>query len=270
VLSDDSAAEQLAVKGAFRGVYELGGEKTPDHFLCTVHSDRTLRRNIGDAHILTDLRAALWHRKTEAGAIESIGRAMKKAYQIMLERNPDYLLPWQRATTDGERIAWSNKTKGMPSLFSTGYTQSQDTSTLRSTEPLQKHGIRKRYRPSSSDGEDAPYPTMPTSTMAQSTAPEASTAASISTQNTAKKKQKRGKRARKGKQDLVKYIFNEWFLTRKMWAAYARQHSPLLMQITTTNAVEAWHNSLKRGSSTTAQVRTQMSLKGCVQTVMAI
>jgi hypothetical protein len=55
-----------------------------------------------------------------------------------------------------------------------------------------------------------------------------------------------------------------------MWAAYARQHSPLLMQITTTNPVEAWHNSLKRGPSTTVQVRTQMSLKGCVKTVMAI
>jgi hypothetical protein len=59
VLTDDSAAEQLAVKGAFRGVNEFGGEKLPDHFLCTVHSDRTLRRNIADAKILKHIRAAV-------------------------------------------------------------------------------------------------------------------------------------------------------------------------------------------------------------------
>ena len=29
---------------------------------------------------------------------------------------------------------------------------------------------------------------------------------------------------------------------------YARQHSPLLLQMTTTNSCEAWHRKLKGGS----------------------
>jgi len=29
---------------------------------------------------------------------------------------------------------------------------------------------------------------------------------------------------------------------------YARQHSPLLLQVTTTNACEAWHRKLKSGA----------------------
>lgn len=30
-------------------------------------------------------------------------------------------------------------------------------------------------------------------------------------------------------------------------AMYARQHSPLLLQVRSTNAVESWHANLKRG-----------------------
>jgi hypothetical protein len=45
ILTDDSASEQLAVKKAFRGAEE--GELQPSHLLCTVHSDRTLRRRLG-------------------------------------------------------------------------------------------------------------------------------------------------------------------------------------------------------------------------------
>jgi hypothetical protein len=38
-LTDDSAAEQLAIKKAFRGMYELGGEIEVKHLLCQVCSD---------------------------------------------------------------------------------------------------------------------------------------------------------------------------------------------------------------------------------------
>ena len=40
-------------------------------------------------------------------------------------------------------------------------------------------------------------------------------------------------------------IKQEWWSTRRKWAYYARQHSFLLLQVMTTNAVEAWHHSLK-------------------------
>ncbi len=41
------------------------------------------------------------------------------------------------------------------------------------------------------------------------------------------------------------YIRKWWLDTRKLWAYYARQHSCLLLQVTTTNPVESWHHSLK-------------------------
>ena len=42
------------------------------------------------------------------------------------------------------------------------------------------------------------------------------------------------------------YIEREWVLTKRKWANYARQHSCLLLQCMTTNAVESWHTSLKK------------------------
>ena len=41
------------------------------------------------------------------------------------------------------------------------------------------------------------------------------------------------------------YIRQWWLDTRRLWANYARQHSCLLLQITTKNPVELWHHSLK-------------------------
>ena len=41
------------------------------------------------------------------------------------------------------------------------------------------------------------------------------------------------------------YIERSWLKTRKLWGYYARQHSCLLLQVPTTNPVEAWHHSLK-------------------------
>ena len=42
------------------------------------------------------------------------------------------------------------------------------------------------------------------------------------------------------------YIQREWVMTKQKWANYARQHSCLLLQCMTTNAVESWHASIKK------------------------
>jgi hypothetical protein len=43
------------------------------------------------------------------------------------------------------------------------------------------------------------------------------------------------------------YIRTSWSETSGKWAMYARSHSPLLEQVTSTNAAEAWHRQLKAG-----------------------
>jgi hypothetical protein len=43
------------------------------------------------------------------------------------------------------------------------------------------------------------------------------------------------------------YIRTRWLAHAERWANYARCDSALLQQIATTNAVESWHASLKRG-----------------------
>lgn len=47
------------------------------------------------------------------------------------------------------------------------------------------------------------------------------------------------------------YIEREWAATKKQWAGYARQHSCLLLQCMTTNAVESWHASIKKHANGT-------------------
>jgi len=66
--------------------------------------------------------------------------------------------------------------------------------------------------------------------------------------------------------DLVRYIYNEWKLTRAKWAFFPRSHIPLLIQIATTNLVELWHNSLKKPSQAAkkTQARAVFSLLDCV------
>jgi len=71
----------------------------------------------------------------------------------------------------------------------------------------------------------------------------------------------------KKQHDLVKYIYNEWKLTRAKWAFYPRSHVPLLIQIATTNLVESWHNSLKNPSQAAKKTQAIFSLLGCVMTV---
>ncbi|KAF8414442.1 hypothetical protein BGX38DRAFT_1264239 [Terfezia claveryi] len=42
-------------------------------------------------------------------------------------------------------------------------------------------------------------------------------------------------------EETAKYIRTYWLQNAPKWAMYARQHSPFLLQATTTNACEAWH-----------------------------
>ncbi|RPB23739.1 hypothetical protein L211DRAFT_218491 [Terfezia boudieri ATCC MYA-4762] len=48
--------------------------------------------------------------------------------------------------------------------------------------------------------------------------------------------------------NTAKYIQTYWLQIASKWAMFARQHSPLLLQVTTTNACEAWHRKLKSGA----------------------
>jgi hypothetical protein len=45
------------------------------------------------------------------------------------------------------------------------------------------------------------------------------------------------------------YIMKNYVNNTEKWALYARQHSPLLLQVTTTNAVESYHSELKSTTS---------------------
>jgi hypothetical protein len=56
-------------------------------------------------------------------------------------------------------------------------------------------------------------------------------------------------------------------LTRAKWAFFPRSHTPLLIQIATTNLVESWHNSLKKPSQTVKKTQAVFSLLGCVMTI---
>ena len=51
-----------------------------------------------------------------------------------------------------------------------------------------------------------------------------------------------------GDEATAKYIHTYWLQTASKWGMYARQHCPLLLQVTTTNACEAWHRKLKSGA----------------------
>ncbi|KAL2047152.1 hypothetical protein N7G274_001171 [Stereocaulon virgatum] len=65
------------------------------------------------------------------------------------------------------------------------------------------------------------------------------------------------------------YIRREWWETRQNWAYYARQHSCLLLQCMTTNAVETWHNSIKSAANGEAAM-VKFSLSGCASHILRI
>lgn len=93
-MTDDSAAEQLAVQNAFKGIYD--GELDVKHLLCQVHSDRTLRKRVPVKAIQDEIRAALYCRTTETGALQHIDRALALAKAYMKEKDPEYLDPWEK------------------------------------------------------------------------------------------------------------------------------------------------------------------------------
>lgn len=79
-LTDDSAAEQKAMRIAFRCLE--AGETEVQHFLCQVHSERTLRRQLAGKQCEASLGfmlAALKYRRTQAGCLDSIKAAIEAA-----------------------------------------------------------------------------------------------------------------------------------------------------------------------------------------------
>lgn len=82
-MTDDDAGEQCAVRKAFGN--EEGIDEIPvTHLLCTVHSKRTLDRNLLSSSPLCvesqkHLLAALFNRKTKEGCEESIKNTILKA-----------------------------------------------------------------------------------------------------------------------------------------------------------------------------------------------
>ena len=49
-------------------------------------------------------------------------------------------------------------------------------------------------------------------------------------------------------EETKQYIINEWLNDRFSWTLFARQHSAILLQVTTTNPVEVWHKQIKQHS----------------------
>lgn len=104
-LTDDSAAEQSAVRKAFKENDNAVIE--PLHLLCRVHSERTLLRKLPgkqNKDVVTHLIAALKVRQTEEGCLDSIHKAMDAA---RTDRDRKYIeREW--LTT---RNQWGNYTK---------------------------------------------------------------------------------------------------------------------------------------------------------------
>ena len=80
MITDDSAAEQKAVRLAFRGLEE--GEQQVDHFLCRKHSERTLKRELGADSCkksFEHLYKALYYRFSEQGCLDEVHAALNAA-----------------------------------------------------------------------------------------------------------------------------------------------------------------------------------------------
>ena len=48
---------------------------------------------------------------------------------------------------------------------------------------------------------------------------------------------------------IKNYITRNYIKNSNQWARWARQHSPLLLQVTSTNPLESYHSELKRTTS---------------------
>ena len=65
------------------------------------------------------------------------------------------------------------------------------------------------------------------------------------------------------------YVKQEWWSTRRKWAYYARQQSCMLLQVMATNALEAWHHSLKTHAGG-KEVMETFSFSGVISHVLTI
>ena len=68
-----------------------------------------------------------------------------------------------------------------------------------------------------------------------------------------------------GSTESAAYIRNNWLPELEKWANYARDHSAILLQVTTTNPIEAWHRSLKAlAKISKLTIRPKYSLSGII------
>lgn len=68
--------------------------------------------------------------------------------------------------------------------------------------------------------------------------------------------------------NTAKYVQTYWQQTAAKWAMYARQHSPLLLQVTTTNSYEAWHRKLKSGAGLSKGQVVSHGIYGMILNIM--
>jgi hypothetical protein len=89
MLTDDSAAEQMAVRRAFPARED--GTQPVQHLLCTTHSERTLNRRLagkGKEKVRRCMFKALRTRRTIAGCRESVNHAIEACTS---QKDKDYL-----------------------------------------------------------------------------------------------------------------------------------------------------------------------------------
>jgi hypothetical protein len=71
-----------------------------------------------------------------------------------------------------------------------------------------------------------------------------------------------------GSDESAQYIRANWLPEIEKWGHFARDHSPLLLQVTTTNPIEAFHRSLKSLAKLTKLViRPKYSLAGIISLI---
>jgi len=68
--------------------------------------------------------------------------------------------------------------------------------------------------------------------------------------------------------NTTKCVQTYWLQTASKWAMYARQHSPLLLQVTTTNACEAWNRKLKSGAGLSKGQVASHGIYGMILNIM--
>ena len=100
-LTDDSAAEFLAVQKAFPGLVE--GEPEVTHLLCRVHSMRTLERNLKKKEkiAMNHILVALKYRRTSIGCDDSLNAAIRTA---ITEKTKNYI----RKEWVANKALWAN------------------------------------------------------------------------------------------------------------------------------------------------------------------